>query len=85
MPKKTTGNLNARQKRETFLRAWREYAGLTLEEAAKQIGIDRTTLGRIEQNKLKQGYTQVILEAAATVYGCEPADLIGRATPKIRN
>lgn len=85
MPKKTLGNLSERQKRETFLRAWREYAGLMPDEAAEQIGIDRTMLGKFERGKLKHGYSQVFLEAAAIVYGCEPADLIGRAPPKIRN
>lgn len=59
-----------------FLRAWRKHKDITQEVAASRIGIDRTTLGRIENGKVP--YNQQFLEAAAAAYGCEPADLIMR-------
>lgn len=58
----------------TFLREWREFRGLTMEEAADRIGIDRTTLGRIEARKLP--YNQDFLERAELAYGVDLADLL---------
>src|ERR1019366_1671574 len=82
MPKKTTGNLNSRTKRPTYLAAWREFRGFPPDLAAKLIGVDRSYLQRHEQGKVVNGYSQVFLEAAAEVYGCEPADLISRHPPE---
>lgn len=59
----------------TFLKAWRDFRELTQEAAADRIGIDRTTVGRIEKGELP--YNQDFLERAALVYGCDPEDLIG--------
>lgn len=65
-----------RQLRRHFLKEWREYRGLNQEQAADRIGVDRTTLGRIENRKI--AYTQPVLEAAAEAYSCEPWDLLNR-------
>lgn len=65
-----------RPKHKTFLRAWRKYRDLTQEAAASRIGLDRTTLSRIERGLVP--YDQALLERAADAYSCEPADLIMR-------
>lgn len=57
-----------------FLRQWRKKAGLSQEAAADRVGIDRTTLSKIESGKVP--YNQDLLERLAFAYGCEPADLI---------
>jgi transcriptional regulator with XRE-family HTH domain len=63
-----------RQLRRTFLREWRLYRGLTQEQAAERIGLDHSTLGRIERRLVP--YSQGMLEAAAEAYSCEPWDLL---------
>ncbi len=57
-----------------FLRQWRLHKGLTQEEAAERVEIDRTTLSRIEGGSVP--YNQDLLERLALAYGCETADLI---------
>lgn len=63
-----------RQLRRTFLREWRLYRNLTQEQAAERIGMDHSTLGRIERGLVP--YSQGVLEAAAQAYSCEPWDLL---------
>lgn len=65
-----------RPRYRTFLRHWREFKNLTQEAAGDRIGIDRTTLSKIERGLVP--YDQALLERAADAYGCEPADLIMR-------
>jgi transcriptional regulator with XRE-family HTH domain len=60
----------------TFLKEWREHVGLDQETAASRLNVSRTLLSKIEGQK--SPYTQRLLEAAAGVYGCSPADLISR-------
>lgn len=68
----------------TFIRAWREYRGLSLERLAERlIDIESgealltpTSLSRIERGK--QPYSQPVLEAIAAALGCTPADLLMR-------
>lgn len=66
----------------TFLREWRDTAGLTLERAASRIGeltgegLTHGQLSRIERGL--QPYSQAILEAAADAYGTDPASLLMR-------
>jgi len=79
MPKKTLGNLDQREKGKTFLREWRKSAGLSQEQAADAIGIERSYLSRIERGE--NGYSQEILESAAEVYGCRPQDLLAAPPP----
>lgn len=57
-----------------MFRAWRKAAGLTQEEAAAQIGTDRTQLLKIEKGRVR--YTPEFLENAARAYHCRPGDLI---------
>ena len=58
-----------------FFKEWREFRGLTQEEAADQMGImDRTNLSRLERGQAPYG--QKALEAAARVYSCKPWDIL---------
>lgn len=65
-----------RPKYVTFLRHWRKHRDLTQEVAASRIGIDRTTLSKIERAEVP--YDQALLERAADAYSCDPADLLMR-------
>jgi transcriptional regulator with XRE-family HTH domain len=77
MPKQTVGKLQKRKLGRTFFREWRRASTMTLAAAAKQIGIDRSHLGRIERGA--SGYHQRLLERAAEVYGCAPFALLSYA------
>lgn len=59
-----------------YIRAWREHRGLTQEQFAERIGINRAYLSKIETGKRR--YDQTFLEAAADVLRCAPADLLVR-------
>jgi transcriptional regulator with XRE-family HTH domain len=60
----------------TFIKAWREHRGLTLDAVAARIGIRGATLSRIENGKI--AYTQQTLEPLAAVLGCSVGDLLTR-------
>lgn len=60
--------------KRTFLKEWRDHAGMDQETAAARIDISRTLLSKIET--AKSPYSQRIMEAAAEIYGCTPAQLI---------
>lgn len=62
--------------RPTFIRSWRKHRRLTLKELAIHVGINSSTLSRIETGKI--AYTQPVLEALAKALRCEPADLLMR-------
>lgn len=76
MPRPTIGKLNERTLHRTFLREWRQHRGYNQDQAADIIGIDRTTLSRIERGLTP--YNQPFLEAAAEAYSCDVADLLVR-------
>lgn len=59
-----------------YIRAWRKFRGLTLEQLAERIGMTHQNLGKIERGKVP--YNQVLLEALAEELRCGPADLIMR-------
>lgn len=59
-----------------FIREWRLHRGLTQEQMAERVGIDKSYLSKIENGRKR--YDQPFLEAASEVLGCEPADLIQR-------
>lgn len=69
-------------RRPSFMRAWRESHGLTLEQMAAAVNelrrwkITGAYLQRIEVGRLQ--YKQDILEAYADVLSCAPADLLSR-------
>ena len=62
--------------RPTFIRAWREDRGLTLEQLAERIGTTHATLSRIERGL--QPYSQPMLEAIAEGLSTDPASLLMR-------
>lgn len=71
------------ERRPTFIKAWRKHHGdMSQEKLAERLMVETGyeispgQLSRIESGK--QPYTQDFLEAAATVLGCEPSDLIMR-------
>lgn len=49
---------------------------MTLEAVAAEVGVSTNALSLLERGKV--GYTQGMLESLASVYECEPVDLIGR-------
>jgi transcriptional regulator with XRE-family HTH domain len=59
---------------KTFMVEWRKHRGLSQEEAAARVDLDRTTLGRIEKGILP--YNQDFLEKLSFAYGCEPSDIL---------
>jgi transcriptional regulator with XRE-family HTH domain len=63
-------------KRGHHIKEWRKHRGLTQDQLADRIGINRAYLSKIESGKRR--YDQPFLEAAAEVLNCEPADLIIR-------
>lgn len=76
MPKVTPRPKPAPRYRRTFIRQWRLFRGLTLEQIADRIGTTHATLSRVERGL--QPYSQALLEAVADALGCEPADLLVR-------
>lgn len=63
-------------KQRQFIKSWRKHRGLTQEQLADRVGVDRSYVNKIENGKKR--YDQPFLEAAAQALGCEPADLIMR-------
>ena len=61
-------------RKHTYLRAWRKSKKLSLTAAGDRIGVEGTTLGRIERGE--SPYNQDLLERLALAYGCEPEDLL---------
>lgn len=67
-----------------YLREWREYRGLSQEEAADRAGISRSNLSKIENMDVP--YNQDLIEKLAFAYGCEVGDMVSRSpneNPKI--
>jgi transcriptional regulator with XRE-family HTH domain len=62
--------------RRTFIRQWREYRDLTLEQLAERVGSTHVSLSRIERGL--QPYSQQLREAVAEALQTDPASLIMR-------
>lgn len=71
------------QWRPTYLRQWREHRGLSQDELAPRLEIDRAHLSKIERGV--HPYTQSILEAAADELGCTVMDLLTRKPDEAEN
>lgn len=65
-----------RQFRRTYIRQWREFRGLTLEQLADRIGSTHATVSRVE--RALQPYSQAMLEAIAEALMTDPASLLMR-------
>lgn len=74
MPKVTPNP--KQQRRRTFIRAWRQHRGLTIEQLAERVGVTHGAISQLERGLVN--YTQPMLEAIADALMCEPADLIMR-------
>lgn len=59
----------------TFLREWRRRNNLSQEQAARELNISRPLLSQIEN--AKSPYNQRLIETAAVLYQCTPAEIIG--------
>ncbi len=64
------------QYRRTFIRQWREFRNLTLEQLADRIGTTHASLSRIERGL--QPYSQPTLEALAEALMTDAASLLMR-------
>jgi transcriptional regulator with XRE-family HTH domain len=62
--------------RQTFLRQWRQYRDKTLVQVAEELHMTHGQLSRIERGL--QPYNQELLERLATLYRCDPVDLLIR-------
>lgn len=58
----------------SFLREWRMFRGLNLREFSERIGLTASRMSRIEQGK--EPYHQRLLERAAEICDCCPADIL---------
>ncbi|QNQ62493.1 helix-turn-helix transcriptional regulator [Brucella sp. 6810] len=61
---------------KTYLTEWREFRGLNQSQAAEAANVSRTLLSKMENGH--SPYLQQHIEALANLYGCSPAELIGR-------
>ncbi|MDB5651793.1 MAG: hypothetical protein JWL62_3313 [Hyphomicrobiales bacterium] len=68
--------VNPATTRTTRIRAWRKYRGMTLETVAERVGVTAGSLSQLERGDIS--YTQPMLEALASVFDCEPHDLLIR-------
>ena len=69
------------QLQKTFLREWRRRSNLSQDAAARELNISRPLLSQIEN--AKSPYTQRLVENAAVLYGCTPAEIL--AGPGVLN
>jgi transcriptional regulator with XRE-family HTH domain len=65
-----------RQFRKTYIRQWREYRGLTLEQLADRVGMTASYLSMFERGQ--RGYTQNTMEDLAHALQTDVPSLISR-------
>lgn len=61
-------------RKPTYLRAWRQHHGMTLEQVAHELGMTHAQLSKIERGQ--QPYNQDLLEGLALLYKVDPAHLL---------
>ena len=59
-----------------FIRQWRRFRRLTLEQLAERVGVTHGAISQLERGLTN--YNQGMLEALARELNCEPGDLIMR-------
>lgn len=64
------------QYRRTFIRQWREFRDLTLEQLAERVGTTHASLSRVERGL--QPYSQALLEDLAEALQTDTASLLMR-------
>lgn len=57
-----------------FVRKWRKYRLLTMEQLAERVGVTHGAIGQLERGEVN--YTQPMLEAIADALACHPGDLV---------
>lgn len=62
--------------RQTFIRQWRNHRGLSLEELASRVPMDKGNLSKVERALLP--YNQEMLERIADALMTDPASLLMR-------
>ncbi|MCJ8334639.1 MAG: helix-turn-helix transcriptional regulator [Epibacterium sp.] len=62
--------------KNNYLREWRDFRGLTLEQAAERSQLSVSVLSRLETRKRK--YNEEHLVGLAEAYRCEPWELLGK-------
>lgn len=72
----TVGMARSSQFRRTFIREWRQYRTLTLEQLAERLEMTASHLSMLERGQ--RGYTQETLEAIAHSLQTDAASLIMR-------
>ena len=65
-----------RRRFHTYIRAWRDFRGLTQDRAAERIGMSRENYSKIESGKVP--YNQDFLELCALAFDCTTGDLLTR-------
>jgi transcriptional regulator with XRE-family HTH domain len=68
--------IKKKERQRIYLREWRKHRGITQDQLADRLDVDRSIISKIETGKLD--YHQHFLEAAADALMCEPADLLVR-------
>lgn len=80
MPRRKTKRSNYQP---AFIKAWRDFRGLTQEQLAERVETTPATISRLENGK--QPYSQELLECLADALRCRVADLIARPPDKTRD
>jgi len=65
-----------KSRRPTFIKAWREYRGLTQDKLGDRIGMSVPNLSKLERGIIP--YTQDHLDVLASALRCQPVDLLIR-------
>lgn len=66
----------SRERRPTFLAAWRKKKGLTQADAAEALGFDQSKFSKTERGSVP--YDQDFLEECSVLYGCTVLELLER-------
>lgn len=83
MPRRI-GHKQAKSRRKTYFREWREFKNLTLEKAGALVDMSGAQLSRIETGK--SDWTWGFVERLAEAYGTDPDSLLNRhPDPKKRS
>lgn len=62
-----------------FIREWRQYQQLSIEQLAAKVGLSTSMISQLERGK--SGYTQSTLEKVADALDCEPWQLLACQNP----
>lgn len=63
-----------------YIREWRQQKGLSLEETASRVPMDKGNLSKVERGLLP--YNQEMLERLGDILGTEPGNLLSRDPTK---